>query len=258
MPITITEVTLAVVRLDLVHEFETSSHRKNHLDHIVLRVTATDGSRRLVGWGECASPSDPFYCGETTETCWQILGEYLVPMLLGRSWSAPDEASRMTAKVSGNHFAKAGLDMACWDLFAQSQGLPLADLLGPQTADRVVAGVSLGIEPSLDALLEQVDRHVCDGYRRVKLKIRPGWDVEPVRAVRAAFPRLALQVDANAAYTLSDLDAARRAGPLRPADGRAAVRHRRPARPRRPRAAIWPLPSAWTSRSPRSPYCARH
>jgi o-succinylbenzoate synthase len=206
MPITITEVTLAVVRLDLVHEFETSSHRKSHLDHIVLRVTATDGSRCLVGWGECASPSDPFYCGETTETCWQILGEYLVPMLLGRSWSAPEEASQMTAKVSGNHFAKAGLDMACWDLFAQSHGIPLADLLGPQTADRVVAGVSLGIESSLDALLEQVDRHVGDGYRRVKLKIRPGWDVEPVRAVRAAFPRLALQVDANAAYTPSDVD----------------------------------------------------
>ena len=207
MPITITDVTMAVVRLDLVHVFETSSHRKNHLDHIVLRVTASDGDRTLVGWGECASPSDPFYCGETTETCWQILGEYLVPMLLGRCWNTPEEAGALTAKVSGNHFAKAGLDMACWDLYAQSRGLPLADLLGTQTSERVVAGVSLGIEPSLDALLEQVDRHVCDGYRRVKLKIRPGWDVEPVRAVRAAFPALALQVDANAAYTLSDLDA---------------------------------------------------
>ncbi|NJC74257.1 o-succinylbenzoate synthase [Planosporangium thailandense] len=203
---TITEVTLAVVRLDLVHGFETSSHRKNHLDHILVRATATDGTRQLVGWGECASPSDPFYCGETTESCWQILGEYLVPMLLGRPWGSVDEASRLTAKVSGNHFARAGLEMACWDLLAQARDVPLVDLLGLRTADRVEAGVSLGIEPSIDALMEQVARHVGDGYRRVKLKIRPGWDLEPVRAVRAAFPALALQVDANAAYTTAEID----------------------------------------------------
>ncbi|GAB1646373.1 o-succinylbenzoate synthase [Krasilnikovia sp. MM14-A1259] len=204
MPITITELRLAVVRLPLVHAFETSSHRKNHLDHILVRATATDGARRYVGWGECASPADPFYCGETTGTCWQVLTGHLAPMILGRPWQSTAEAAGMTAKVAGNNFARAGLDMACWDLFAQSRGMPLARLLGPHPAERVEAGVSLGIEAGVDALLAQVDRHVRDGYRRVKLKIRPGWDVEPVRAVRHAFPSVALQVDANGSYPPSD------------------------------------------------------
>lgn len=206
MPITITEVTLAVVRLDLVHEFETSSHRKGHLDHILVRATATDGDRHLVGWGECASPAQPFYCGETTDTCWQILDGYLVPMVLGRPWDTVAQATALTAKVTGNNFARAGLEMACWDLLAQSRNAPLADVLGQLGAERVEAGVSLGIEPTIDALIEQVARHAGDGYRRVKLKIRPGWDVEPVRAVREAFPALALQVDANGGYAPEDAD----------------------------------------------------
>jgi o-succinylbenzoate synthase len=204
MPITVTEVTLSIVRLNLVREFETSTHRKDHLDHIVVRLTANDGIKSMVGWGECASPSDPFYCGETTETCWQMLNGYLAPMLLGQAWQSPADAARLTAAVSGNNFARAGLDIACWDLFAQSQGVPLASALGPHTAGHVVAGVSLGIEASTDVLLEQVAHHVNQGYRRVKLKIRPGWDLEPVREVRAAFPSVALQVDANAAYAAAD------------------------------------------------------
>jgi o-succinylbenzoate synthase len=196
MPITITEVELSLVRLDLVHSFETSSHRKSHLDHIVVRVTADDGS---VGWGECASPSDPFYCGESTWTCWYVLGDYLVPMLLGRPWEHPDDAARLTSKVSDNHFARAGLDMACWDLYGQRHRATLAEQLGG-TADLVSAGVSLGIEPTVDDLLHEVEHFVADGYRRVKLKIRPGWDLEPVRAVQSAFPQMALQVDANTGY----------------------------------------------------------
>ncbi|MGY3790990.1 o-succinylbenzoate synthase [Streptomyces antibioticus] len=196
MTVTLAEIELALVRLDLVHSFETSSHRKSYLEHIVVRATAEDGS---VGWGECASPSDPFYCGESTWSCWQVLGEYLAPMLLGRPWDHPEDAARLTAKVSGNHFARAGLDMACWDLYGQRRGEPLADVLGA-AAEAVPAGVSLGIEPTIDALLAQVSRHVADGYRRIKLKIRPGWDLEPVRAVQDAFPGVALQVDANTAY----------------------------------------------------------
>jgi o-succinylbenzoate synthase len=200
MPLTITEVQLAVVRLDLVHDFETSSHRKGHLEHILLRATATDGERELVGWGECASPAQPYYCGEDTETCWHILRDFLVPALLGRAWDSARQAAGSTAAVSGNNFARAGLDMACWDLEAQWRGQPLADLLDPNGASHAEAGVSLGIEPTIDALLAQVAKHVGDGYRRVKLKIRPGWDAEPVRAVRDAYPDLALQVDANGAY----------------------------------------------------------
>lgn len=196
MTITITEIELSLVRLDLIHEFETSSHRKSHLDHIVVRATASDGT---VGWGECASPSDPYYCSESTESCWYVLSEHLAPMVLGRPWEHPDDAAALTTRLSGNHFARAGLDMACWDLYGQARGETLATLVGG-TAERISAGVSLGIEPTVDALLDQVARHVGDGYRRIKLKCRPGWDLEPVRAVRAAFPGIALQVDANTGY----------------------------------------------------------
>ncbi|MDX2730601.1 MULTISPECIES: o-succinylbenzoate synthase [unclassified Streptomyces] len=196
MTITITEIELSLVRLDLIHEFETSSHRKSHLDHIVVRATASDGT---VGWGECASPSDPYYCSESTESCWYVLSEHLAPMVLGHAWEHPDDATALTNRLSGNHFARAGLDMACWDLYGQARGETLATLVGG-TAERISAGVSLGIEPTVDALLDQVARHVGDGYRRIKLKCRPGWDLEPVRAVRAAFPGIALQVDANTGY----------------------------------------------------------
>ena len=201
MSLKISNIKLSVVRLELVHGFETSSHRKSHLDHILVRVTTADG---LTGWGECASPSAPFYCGETTQTCWYVLHDHLGPALLGREWRHPAEAATMMAHVSGNNFARAGLEMACWDLYGKSRGRSLSEELGG-TSRSVDAGVSLGIEADIDALLERVNSHADNGYWRVKLKIRPGWDLEPVRHVREAFPDLALQVDANTAYTRDDI-----------------------------------------------------
>ena len=187
------------LKLDLVHEFETSSHRKSYLEHVLVRVADVSGA---VGWGEIASPSDPFYCPETVDTCWLVLGRYLGPAILGKSWERPAAAAALLGKVRGHHFAKAGVDMACWDLWARSRGEPLARALGGER-QTIAAGVSLGIERSIDELLAQVGRHVAGGYGRVKLKIAPGWDAEPVRAVRAAYPDLLLQVDANGAYTES-------------------------------------------------------
>jgi o-succinylbenzoate synthase len=180
-----------------VHEFETSSHRKSHLEHLLVRVADSDGA---YGWGEIASPSSPFYAADTTDTCWHIAVEYLVPALLDHHWDHPEQVPAAWAKVRGHEFAKAGLDMACWVLWAERRGLSLAEALGG-TREHVVAGVSLGIEPTVDALVEQVAAHAASGYPRMKLKIAPGWDLEPVRAVRAAFPDLDLHVDANGAYT---------------------------------------------------------
>ncbi|WP_020574751.1 o-succinylbenzoate synthase [Actinopolymorpha alba] len=184
-------------RLPLVHEFETSSHRKAHLDHILVRLTSASGA---VGWGEIASPSDPYYCGETVDSCWHVASEYLLPAVLGAEWSHPRELPALWSKVRGNEFAKAGIDMAGWTLWAIESGISLAEALGG-TRQRVVAGVSLGIEATPADLVAQVARQVDAGYPRVKLKIAPGWDVEPVRAVRARFPELDLHVDANGAYT---------------------------------------------------------
>ena len=115
----IERIDLKIVRLPLVRPFQTSSSRKDHLDHILVRVVA-DG---VTGWGECASPSDPYYCPETTETCWHILQDFLAPLVLGRDWSTIDELVGFYRLVKGNKFAQAGLEMACWDALARSEGL---------------------------------------------------------------------------------------------------------------------------------------
>ena len=184
------------VNLPLVHGFETSSHRKTGLDHLLVEATDADGR---VGWGEIATPADPYYGSETTRAAWDIAQRYLVPAALGAPWETPEELEATWRRIRGHEFAKAGFSAAAWDLHARAAGVPLATALGG-TRSEVVAGVSLGIEPTIDELLAQVDRQVEAGYGRVKLKIAPGWDVEPVRAVRAAHPGLDLHVDANGAY----------------------------------------------------------
>lgn len=197
----IEQIDLAVVRLPLVRPFQTSSSRKDHLDHILVRVVA-DG---VEGWGESASPSDPFYCPETTETCWHLLHDFLAPMTLGKPWETIEELTGLYRKVKGNGFARAGLETACWDALARSRGEPLHKLLGG-TRTEVLSGVSLGIESSVEAVFANIDQYLAEGYRRIKLKIAPGWDVDVVRRVRERYPDVALQVDANSAYTLADVD----------------------------------------------------
>lgn len=198
----ITEIILHDVELPLVHSFETSSHRKTSLRHLLVEAVDESGQR---GWGEIASPAGPYYASETTEVAWHSASTYLIPAVLGRQWDHPDEVSGFFGSIRGHWFAKAGVDMAAWTLFTAATATPLAQALGG-TRESVVAGVSLGIEPSIDELLTQVDKHVAAGYPRVKLKIapatggNPGWDIEPVKAVRAAYPDLDVHVDANGAY----------------------------------------------------------
>ena len=192
-------VRLYELSLPLVHSFETSSHRKSHLTHILVELTDSNG---LVGWGEIASPSDPFYTAETVSASWHVAGEYLAQGVVGCG-ATPEAIEGSWTRVRGHEFAKAGFSIAAWDLAAKAAGLPLAAALGG-TRSEVVAGVSLGIEPTIDDLLAQVQRQLDAGYRRVKLKVAPGWDVEPVRAVRAAFGDIDLHVDANGVYEAAD------------------------------------------------------
>jgi O-succinylbenzoate synthase len=204
----IDRVDLMMVRLPLVRPFRTSSSVKDHLTHILVRVEAGGDGEAVVGWGECASPSDPYYCPETVETCWHILSEFLIPAVLGRDWETMDELVAMYRPVKGNNFAKSGLELACWD--AQARGLrqPLSKLLGG-TRGEILSGVSLGIEERIDHLFHHIEQYRAEGYRRIKLKIAPGRDLEVVRQVRERFPDIALQVDANSAYTLEDLSTLR-------------------------------------------------
>ncbi|MDX2035515.1 MAG: o-succinylbenzoate synthase [Isosphaeraceae bacterium] len=195
----IDDVEIFEVRLPLVRSFETSSSKKSSITHLLIRVR----HEGLVGWGECAAPVDPFYCPETTETCFHILRDFLVPSMLGRDWDSIEEFVGFHRLVKGNGFARAGLEMAACDLLSRSRGQSLAEFLGG-TRTEILSGVSLGIERDHAALPALIERYLSEGYRRIKLKIAPGHDVDVVAAVRGRFPEIALQVDANSAYTLED------------------------------------------------------
>lgn len=202
MTYVVERVDLYLARLRLVRPFTTSSHTKNHLEHIIIRVRTGDGAE---GWGECASPSDPYYCAETTETCWHLLRDFLAPVLVGAPWQTPEQVGGLWAKVRGNNFAKAGIEMACWDLDARARGISVAQALGGDEARTAIeSGISIGIEPTPAKLLAVVEKAVDDGYKRVKIKIGPGHDVAYVAAVREKYPTLPLMADANSAYRLDD------------------------------------------------------
>ena len=151
------------------------------------------------GWGECVAQRVPWYSYESIGTAWHVLEDFLVPAILETELEAPSEFPERVAGIKGHPMAKAGLEMAIWDLAGQIAGEPLAEMLGGERA-QVEVGVSIGIQEDVKTLLEVVRNHLNEGYRRVKLKIKPGMDLEYVEAVREAHPDLALQVDANAAY----------------------------------------------------------
>jgi O-succinylbenzoate synthase len=195
----IESIELHHIEMTLAHPFETSFGRETTRPCILVAVH----SEGLTGWGECTAGAGPWYSSETIGTAWHILRDFLVPAVLGQDLVSPAGVVQRFQRVRGHAMARAGLENALWDLFAQVQGVSLAQMLGA-TRERVPVGVSVGIEPSLEAQLDRVAEHLAEGYGRVKLKIKPGWDVAVVRAVRERWPDLPLQVDANSAYTLVD------------------------------------------------------
>jgi len=197
----IERIELRKINLPYVSPFETSGWRELGRQPVIVRMEA-DG---MVAWGESPVGDDPFYSEECTKTVWLIQQEYLAPMLMKTDLQRPEDVTPALAKVRGNNFAKAGLEFATWDLFGKRTNRSLADMLGG-VRDRVPVGVSVGIQPDIDTLLQTVSDYLDEGYRRIKLKIKPGWDIEPTRAVREAWPDLLLQVDANSIYRLSDAD----------------------------------------------------
>lgn len=193
----IDRITLHHLRMPLVAPFETSFGRITEREGILLVVQ----SEGLTGYGECVADHDPGYAYETALTAWHILVDFLAPAILRQTLAGPADFQRRVAQVRGHPMAKAGLEMALWDLQGKREGRSLRELLGG-TRERVDVGVSVGLQASPAALAERVSRYLADGYRRVKIKIKPGRDVADATAVRQAYPDLRLQVDANSAYTL--------------------------------------------------------
>ena len=191
---------LRLLRLPLVRPFETSFGRVASRT-IVLVTVRGDG---LEGWGESVADADPLYSGETADTVWRAIERYLAPRLLAAPIADARDLGERFRAVRGHHMAKAAVEMAVWDLQARRDGRPLSALLGGVRA-AVPSGVSIGIEASVDALLERIAIERAAGYQRVKIKIKPGWDVGVVERVRARFgDDLPLMVDANAAYQPAD------------------------------------------------------
>jgi len=196
----IDRVEIREIQLPLVHFFETSFGRTTMRRIVLVRVDA-DGA---AGWGEVTAGEEPFYSHETPETAWHILRDFLVPWSLNQKWGALSELALRFRPIRGHNMAKAGLENALWDIEAQTKRLPLAKLIGG-TLHEIPCGVSIGIQDSIEELLDKIQREVAAGYQRIKVKIKPGWDVEVLDRVRQKFPRLPLMADANSAYTLRDL-----------------------------------------------------
>jgi O-succinylbenzoate synthase len=170
---------------------------------VLVRVEGSFGGKRHEGWGEAVAEANPYYSSETTETVWHIIEGFIAPLVIGKTFEHPREVFPALRRVRGHNMAKAGVEMAIWDLYARSQGEPLSKVLGG-TRERIASGVSIGIQDSFDQLMDKIAKELAAGYQRIKIKIKPGWDIEAVERVRAKFGNIPLQVDANAAYSLDD------------------------------------------------------
>src|SRR5882672_3395003 len=192
-------MTLQEIRMKLVAPFETSMER-TEARRILLVQADVDG---VTGWGECVAGESPYYSPETTDTAWLVLRDFLWPMIKGKEFASAGEVWSLLRRVRGHNMAKASLETAVWDSEAKQKGVPLSKLIGG-VREEIASGVSIGIKESLDELAAAVQKELAAGYQRIKIKIKPGKDLEQVRRLRQDFPRIKLSVDANSAYTLND------------------------------------------------------
>jgi o-succinylbenzoate synthase len=197
----ISSVELREIRLPLIHFFETSFGRTTERRILLVRVTDKDG---VEGWGECTAGEGPFYSDEWIETAWPTLTEFLVPLVLGKPVESATQILSLMKPVRGHRMAKAAIETAGWDLEAKRAGLPLWKHLGGVRTE-ISCGVSIGIQNTAEELMEKIQTEVAAGYQRIKIKIKPGWDVNIVEQVRRNFPDIRLMADANSAYTLADV-----------------------------------------------------
>jgi o-succinylbenzoate synthase len=197
----IERLELRLLELPLVHFFETSFGRVDDKHFILVRVESDGAS----GYGECVAEKDPYYSSETNDTVWHIITEFIAPRVLGLELAHPREVFASLKAIRGHNMAKAAVEMAAWDLYARQRGEPLWRVLGG-VRDRIASGVSIGIQTTLGELVAKVERELAAGYRRIKIKVKAGWDLNAVKTVRERFGSIPLMVDANAAYTPADAD----------------------------------------------------
>ena len=197
----IEQIEMREVQMPLISFFETSFGRTT-LRRIILIKVLADG---VVGYGEATSPEGPFYNHESTETAWHILKDFVIPPILSANINHPLDVAPLLKRIRGHNMAKAALETAIWDLYSRKLKKPIYQLLGG-SRQSLDCGVSIGIQESIDELLAKIDWELEAGYQRIKIKIKPGWDVKVVQEIRKRFQKIILMCDANSAYKLQDLE----------------------------------------------------
>jgi O-succinylbenzoate synthase len=196
----IERIVLRQLRMPLVHFFETSFSRTYERNIIIVEVVS-DG---LSGWGEITAGEHPFYNEEWTAAAWLIARDYVAPRLVGKELASAEDVNPLTAEIRGHNMARGGVEAAVWDLQARRHGNPLWKEIGGGARREIPCGVSIGIQNSVEQLIEKIAAELAAGYQRIKMKIKPGWDVDVIRRIRERFPETPLMADANSAYTLAD------------------------------------------------------
>ncbi len=198
----IERIEVQQLHMPLRFRFETSFGSTTIKDFLLISVHA-EGE---VGYGESVAMPNPFYNEETTETVWYMLEKFLIPRLFANPIETPEDVDRLFASIRRNNMAKSALEGAIWDLYCKQKGISLAKALGGEKSV-IDVGISIGIEPSVEQVLEKVERALGDGYKKIKVKIKPGFDVQVIRGIRERFgDAVPLMADANSAYTMEDLD----------------------------------------------------
>ena len=198
----ISEITIRHVQMEMKSPFTTSFGTFKMRDFLLLEAKDQDGT---IGWGESVAFHSPWYNEETLKTNWHMLEDYLIPLILNKDIEHPDEVSEIFSHIRKNNMAKSTIEGAIWDIYAQKTNQSLANALGGDK-EKIEVGISIGIQNSIEELVDLVDGYVKEGYKRIKVKIKPGWDVEVMRTLRETFPDVQIMADANSAYTLDDID----------------------------------------------------
>ncbi|WP_397538877.1 o-succinylbenzoate synthase [Rummeliibacillus pycnus] len=198
----IQEITIRQMKMKMKAPFSTSFGTFYNKEFLLLEITDECGNK---GWGESVAFDAPWYNEETYKTNWIMLEDFLIPLVKGKDIEHPDEINELFASIRKNNMAKSALEGAVWDLYAKRTNQTLASALGGDN-EKIEVGISIGIQNSIDELLGLIDEYVNEGYKRIKVKIKPGWDVDVIRAIRERFPDVPLMADANSAYSLEDAD----------------------------------------------------
>jgi o-succinylbenzoate synthase len=206
MAFRVAQIKLRHIKMPLVHFFETSFSRTYERDIILVEAV----SEGVSGWGEVTAGENPFYNEEWTGSIWPLLQNYMAPRILNFDLNSAEDVYPRLQHIRGHNMTKGGLEAAVWDLQARLNGNPLWKEIGAGARREIPCGVSIGIQNSVAQLLEKIETELAAGYQRIKMKIKPGWDVDVIRDVRKRFPDTLLMADANSAYTLGDRDHLRR------------------------------------------------